>query len=500
MSKEISEVDNRYDGGVSIRKDPGDLPDDPIHPDDEPSIRFPECPNCGLPTHTIKGEERAYCASCNEYFDMKKSKNKLPELNKREGPSYRNAIMVSATLFIVAVLIVGSISYLLLRGDDNDSIIDIDDVSEIRELEPLHDVPRKSISQKEYSEYIQDNLDPETRRDLWETETILKCLFAADENFDLVEIAENSTGTGVAGFYDPDSEELYVVGHYHSSNYINYILSHELTHAIQDQHFDLDGYMQDLSYDLELARLSAVEGDAMITMEMWAEENLDSLDKLLISVESLSQIASGIDTSTLQEGNAVLGTINYLPYTAGMEFVDRIYQEDRWEGVNDLYNEKPPLSTEHILHYDKYVEYEKPVDVTYDREFENMELEFQTTLGEALLSEILAYNLDGYVSYGSTGSTAYYGNNGPANGWGGDLFSYYEGDDSYLSVLVTAWDTEEDNEYHQDILEQNFYELGNYWEEKGVYRIDDKYVYFEGMGDSTTLYCSDSLDVIEDLK
>jgi hypothetical protein len=164
--------------------------------------------------------------------------------------------------------------------------------------------------------------------------------------------------------------------------------------------------------------------------------------------------------------------------------------------VNALFTEKPPLSTEQILHYDKYVDYEKPVKVTYDLGIENMELEFSTTIGEALLSEILAYNLDEYGGAGSIGFTGTFENSRLATGWGGDVFNYYSGGGAFLSVLVTTWDSENDNSFHREVLEEIFDGMGIYWEEEGVYRVGSRYVRFESGENTTTLFCSDSLDLI----
>ena len=67
-----------------------------------------------------------------------------------------------------------------------------------------------------------------------------------------------------------------------------------------------------------------------------------------------------------------------------------------------------------------------------------MKLIFTSSVGEKLLSEILDYK---GVEGGIFGADILDSQSEMAIGWGGDKFHYYENDNSFLSVLVTSWDT-----------------------------------------------------------
>src|SRR6185295_7170055 len=74
----------------------------------------------------------------------------------------------------------------------------------------------------------------------------------------------------VGGYYDPRRKYLITVKKDNdmlSDKMQETVLVHELTHAIQDQHFDLIKYMDgDSLTDKGAARQAVVEGDATLTM------------------------------------------------------------------------------------------------------------------------------------------------------------------------------------------------------------------------------------------
>ena len=80
----------------------------------------------------------------------------------------------------------------------------------------------------------------------------------------------------VAGYYDSDTKELYVVsrsGGLGPTERISF--AHEFDHALQDQNFGLDKLQLDTigEGDRGLARLSVAEGDATLLMSLWAAQS-----------------------------------------------------------------------------------------------------------------------------------------------------------------------------------------------------------------------------------
>ena len=80
-------------------------------------------------------------------------------------------------------------------------------------------------------------------------------------------------GSQVAGFYDPDEKQLFVVSRSGTINGADKItFAHEYDHALQDANFDVFGQQKELldQSDRALARAAVYEGDATLPMVLWA--------------------------------------------------------------------------------------------------------------------------------------------------------------------------------------------------------------------------------------
>src|ERR1700676_1091056 len=71
----------------------------------------------------------------------------------------------------------------------------------------------------------------------------------------------------IAGLYDPDSKEFFIAN-WNTDADVRMVMSHELTHALQDQHFHIDKWSDAAkpNDDAELARDAVVEGSAIARM------------------------------------------------------------------------------------------------------------------------------------------------------------------------------------------------------------------------------------------
>src|SRR4051794_1922496 len=102
-----------------------------------------------------------------------------------------------------------------------------------------------------------DRSYPESRRKA--DEEVLKLLGLIAPGVDLRKISASVFGEGVAGYYDPRSKRLRIVSGTTPDALSEMVLSHELTHALEDQRFGLD-LQEGASDDAALARLALVEG------------------------------------------------------------------------------------------------------------------------------------------------------------------------------------------------------------------------------------------------
>lgn len=171
----------------------------------------------------------------------------------------------------------------------------------------------------------------------------------------------------VAGFYDPDEKKFFIVpersdeaarsaaGFGPSADRLleQALLTHELTHALQDRRLDLVPRMKALkeNSDGALALQAFLEGEATVVMmdalllELPAEARaLTSADQLLSSMAQLA--AGGLEGAEGVPDYFVKELL--FPYTAGAAWVARRRAEGGWAAVDATYD-RPPETTAEIL-------------------------------------------------------------------------------------------------------------------------------------------------------
>ncbi|MDG5775573.1 Hvo_1808 family surface protein [Haloarculaceae archaeon H-GB2-1] len=306
-------------------------------------------------------------------------------------------------------------------------------VEVVRQLEFNESVPVEVISRAEYREQNSGGGNGSDAHRLWNNQ-VWEGLFLVGERDDISQTFDDTLGSSVQGYYSPGKGEIILVSDAPSPTIDRTTLSHELVHALQDQHFGLDGSPP--TQDRQLARNGIVEGDAMFVQHTYSSRCSDEW-------ECLPKPESGSSGSGSGSGyNRGLFLTIYQPYATGGSFVATIQSRSGWEGVNDVYA-NPPVSTEQVIHPTKYPD-EKPVNVTVrDRstaEWQRFDVDPEAdTVGEASIYAMLVSNgavePEDYYSYRSEASA----------GWAGDALVPYQTDDErYGYVFRTTWDTRED--------------------------------------------------------
>lgn len=232
----------------------------------------------------------------------------------------------------------------------------------IRKLEFKQMPPVRTISAKQAREeglaMLDEEYPPERRAD---DEQVLTLLGLIPEGSDLRELAGTIFGEEIAGFYDDRTKEMTLVEGSGEGTAGEITLAHELTHALEDQHFDLD--LEQAAVDDEIsAHAALIEGTATVAM-------LDYTARYLTGgIVGREQILAQLQATDLLESNS--GLPPYLqrsllfPYSAGARFVDAI---GTWGAANRALRGPGPVSTEQVLHPEKYRAREKPLRVATPR-------------------------------------------------------------------------------------------------------------------------------------
>lgn len=169
----------------------------------------------------------------------------------------------------------------------------------------------------------------------------------------------------VLGFYDPDARRLYIADWVPAAMQ-PVTMAHEITHALQDQHFDIGRYVHHRQgeSDRQTAAMAVIEGDATAAMMDYTLAPLHQRVTAIPNVEALiaSQLQSS-DQARLAGAPRAMRESLLFPYIAGFGMCVRAMRDGGgYPAVNALLA-RPPDSTEQVLHADKLASREAPVVV-----------------------------------------------------------------------------------------------------------------------------------------
>jgi len=228
---------------------------------------------------------------------------------------------------------------------------------------------------------------------------MLKAMGLVSADLDVVKAQKDLLGSGVLGFYDPKTKALVVRGD-HIGPFFREIVAHELTHALDDQHFALDRPDLTAKNDgSEDAFLDLVEGNAR-RVEYAYTDQLSAADKQQLQSE---QLELGMDQmGSMLSTPMILPRILMSPYDYGLPFVKALVAKQGNAGVDKAMGE-PPTTTEQILDEQKFEQGETALPV--NRPPADGEIVDDGVLGELMTGFMLhgGNELDGLGGLGGLG-------------------------------------------------------------------------------------------------
>ena len=226
----------------------------------------------------------------------------------------------------------------------------------------------------------------------------------------------------VAGLYDPKGKEFYIAD-WIPVDEQREVMSHELTHALEDQSFHIDPWIKAArpNDDAELARDSVSEGSALAAMVDYAmrDEKMGVRDLPDVSLLIRSGAVAEMDKDPkLSEAPLSIRDQLLFPYLAGTTFTQQFLKaHDGWGDLKLIF-ENPPISTQQILHPDLYLKGVLPKEVKLPDwkiaappEWKLLE---ENVIGEFGLGEILKQFIDEKTSESL------------APAWEGDRYAVFE--------------------------------------------------------------------------
>jgi hypothetical protein len=233
-------------------------------------------------------------------------------------------------------------------------------MSEILHL-PIEEPLKKSLrSKQEIRDYlVREEKDDKDDAQRYADRKALEAFGLIPKDFPLDSFLLDVLTDQVAGLYDPKAKEFYIAD-WIPADEQREIMSHELTHALEDQSFHIDPWIKAArpNDDAEMARDAVSEGSAMAAMLDYA------LRDNKIGVRDLPDVTTIIRSGAIAEmdkdPNLAKAPIYIrdgllFPYLAGGRFSQQFLKAHAgWQDLKLLF-ENPPVSTQQIMQPDLYL-------------------------------------------------------------------------------------------------------------------------------------------------
>lgn len=330
-------------------------------------------------------------------------------------------------------------SFPLLKKLDNI----LNKVSTIRQLPIKTPVKVETLTPKQVFKNLSRHVEKEIPSEKFEGEQALYQTWGLlKPDFPLRQFLLELYAEQIGGYYDPEYKTLYLVKGIVMSNLnLELTIAHELTHALQDQNFDLGQFIKSNQFneDRSLAQMAVIEGDATIVSMEYIQQSLkESLNFLDILKSAMDIFRIHTASKSLEKSPPFLKNSMMFPYIKGQQFIQffQLNKGWQWKDINQLY-QQPPQATEHILHPHTYLNHEEPtlpVYSLYSNLKSNWKLLTTGVLGELTFRHLFNH----YFSVKDSHKIA--------RGWQGDYFEVYKNENNIVIMINTVWDSKADAE------------------------------------------------------
>jgi hypothetical protein len=249
------------------------------------------------------------------------------------------------------------------------------------------------------------------------------------KGFDLDSFMVDLLTEQIAGLYDPKAHEFYVADWIPIDDQ-RMVMAHELTHALEDQHFQIEAWAKAArpNDDGELAREAVLEGNAMAAMVEYLLQGSGRSLQDLPDIDPAMLIGDMTETPLLKKAPPFLKDALIFPYLDGLTFSAAVLKPSGWEGLSAIFA-RPPASTQQIMHPALYTSGRVPAPISLPSMDKALGADWakleENVMGEFGWKEVLKQFLD--EPRGKALSAA----------WDGDRYAVYEQKQSKRLLLIT---------------------------------------------------------------
>ncbi len=362
----------------------------------------------------------------------------------------KNALRLLPALFLMSCSILPA-----PKRDETDVQAKADrvlrELSQVRGVEVKQGVPAAAQNKSEARSFMEREAEDEWTKSGQFTEREWKAFGLIPKDVDLKKTMLDFLEAEVGGYYDPKQKRFYTVSDSdkHDMGIEEFVLAHELTHALDDQHHDLtklDDERQKNSDALDalsgFVEGSANEGGAeqlictvgvpassagptgrtLVTFLSWAmQQSIGSPD--------VSDLVVGDDDApkSVNDAPPIVRDPLLAHYTVGWHFVNELRGEFGWGAVDRAFSD-PPESTEQIFFPERYIDRrDRPVAVELPAAPNGWRIVHDDTLGYLGTKILLTQLLDDDAGR-------------DASGWDGDRYALLDTGAGDAIGWVTVWD------------------------------------------------------------
>jgi hypothetical protein len=344
-------------------------------------------------------------------------------------------------------------------------------MSEITGLKLLTPLKKSLRSREEIRAYVIKQMNEEKNpAERYADARTAEAFGLLPKGFDLDAFMVNVLTEQVEGLYDPKTQEFYIADWSPLADQ-RMVMAHELTHALEDQHFHIEAWSRAArpNEDAELARDAVLEGSAMAAMVDYLMRGTGRSLKDLPEFDPSMLIGELESTPTLKTAPPFLKDALIFPYISGLNFSAAVLKYSGWPGLSGVF-EKPPVSTQQILHPALYKSGKTPASVTLPP-LEKILGKDWTKLDENLLGEFGWKEVFKQFLEDDRAKPL-------AAAWDGDRYALYEEKQTKKLILVTSLhlDSEEHTArffgQYSEALEKKYSERSNLLRRPNFFQFD----------------------------
>src|SRR5467141_2175778 len=249
------------------------------------------------------------------------------------------------------------------------------------------------------------------------------------KGFDLDSFMIDLLTEQIAGLYDPKAHEFYVADWIPVDDQ-RMVMAHELTHALEDQHFKIEAWAKAArpNDDGELAREAVLEGNAMAAMVEYLFQGSGRSLQDLPDIDPAMLIGDMAETPLLKKAPPFLKDALIFPYIDGLTFSATVLKPTGWEGLSAIFA-TPPVSTQQIMHPALYTSGKVPAPISLPSMEKALGADWakldENVMGEFGWKEVLKQFLDEPRAKALSAA------------WDGDRYAVYEQKQSKRLLLIT---------------------------------------------------------------